>query len=116
MNVVLGGSSSAPFRNADLVNKPTDIHRLTVIALRRIHSVLSELELNDIADRVPNCTIVLDTEVFESVDESSLHVAALLSPYGCVHQAFSAAHRVEKEFNRVQAGLVRGGHKAPGLG
>src|SRR5207237_8880270 len=40
--------------------------------------------------------------MFKGVDETALHVSALLSPHRSIHKPLSSSHRVEEELYRVQ--------------
>src|SRR5205823_6464484 len=91
----------------DVLEDVVDVDRAALHAPRRIDSVLTELELDDRVRGVPDGPVLLDLEVFERVDQPSLHVARAGRPHGGIDQAFPAAHRVEEVFRRMEAALVR---------
>src|SRR5207244_9882474 len=73
-----------------------------MVALGDVYSILTISYLDYVAARVSHSRVILDSEMFESVDEAALHVSALLSPHRSIHKPLSSSHCVEKELYRVQ--------------
>src|SRR5207237_1070053 len=46
--------------------------------------------------------VILDSKMLKGVDETALHVSALLSPHRGIHKPLSSSHCVEEELYRVQ--------------
>ncbi len=74
-----------------------------MIALCCVDAIFSLFELYDVSSRVSHCSIILYSQMFHCVDESSLHVTALLCSYRSVYKTFSSTHCMEEELYRVQA-------------
>ena len=74
---------------------------------RRVHTVLTVQELNDVADAVTHGAVVLDDDVFHRLDETSLNVTSLGRFNGGIDQTFAATHGVEEELLRGQTAQVR---------
>src|SRR5438132_519206 len=73
-----------------------------MVALGDVYSILSVPYLDYVAARVSHSRVILDSEMFKGVDETALHVSALLSPHRSIHKPLSSSHCVEEELYRVQ--------------
>lgn len=71
------------------------------------HTVPDPPELDDLADTVPDCTVVVDHDALHSLDETPLDVARLGSLDGCINETLAASHGVEVELRGREAGQVR---------
>src|SRR5437879_11451178 len=74
-----------------------------MVALGDVDPVLAIPYLDYVSPRVSDRRVVLDSEMLESVDETALHVPALLSPHCSIDQPLSSSHCVEEELYRVQS-------------
>src|SRR6266480_3017405 len=74
-----------------------------MVALGDVDPVLTIPHLDDVSSRVSDGRVILDSEMLESVDETALHVPALLSPHCSIDQPLSSSHCVEEELYRVQS-------------
>src|SRR3989449_10719763 len=74
-----------------------------MVALGDVDPILTIPHLDDVSPRVSDRRVILDSEMLESVDETALHVPALLSPHCSVDQPLSSSHCVEAELNRFQS-------------
>src|SRR6266581_734501 len=74
-----------------------------MVALGDVDPVLTIPHLDDVSTRVSDRRVILDSEMLESVDETALHVPALLSPHCSIDQPLSSTHCVEEELYRVQS-------------
>src|SRR5205807_8051717 len=74
-----------------------------MVALGDVDPVFTIPYLGYVSPGVSDRRVVLDSEMFESVDETALHVPALLSPHRSIHQPLSSSHCVEEEFYRFQS-------------
>src|SRR5437879_3586111 len=74
-----------------------------MVALGDVDPVFTIPYLDYVSPGVSDRRVVLDSEMFESVDETALHVPALLSPHRSIHQPLSSSHCVEEEFYRFQS-------------
>src|SRR3989442_4201614 len=63
-----------------------------MVALSDVDSILPVPDLDYIAPGVSHCRVILDSEVFESVDETALHVSALLGPHSGIDEPLSSSH------------------------
>src|SRR5438132_8775419 len=74
-----------------------------MVALGDVDPVLPIPYLDYVSPRVSDRRVVLDSEMLESVDETALHVPALLSPHCSIDQSLSSSHCVEEELYRFQS-------------
>src|SRR5881628_2504604 len=74
-----------------------------MIALGDVDSILTISYLDYVAARVSHSRVILDSEMFKGVDETALHVSALLSPHCSIDKPLSSSHCVEEELYRVQS-------------
>src|SRR5437660_12079601 len=74
-----------------------------MIALGDVDSILTISYLDYVAARVSHSRVILDSEMFKGVDETALHVPALLSPHCSIDKSLSSSHCVEEELYRVQS-------------
>src|SRR6266568_1141672 len=74
-----------------------------MVALGDVDPVLTIPDLDDVSPRVSDRRVILDSEMLESVDETALHVPALLSPHCSIDQPLSSSHCVEEELYRFQS-------------
>src|SRR4030042_3734689 len=87
-----------------------------MVTLGRVYAIFAVLELDYVSSRIPHRAIVLQPNVFQRVDQSSLHVATLLSAPGSVPESFPATHGVEEELDNVKPPLIRRIDKSPCFG
>ena len=71
-----------------------------MVTLGDVDSILSVPDLDYVASGVSHRRVILDSEMFESVDETALHVSALLGPHSSIDKPLSSSHRVEEELYR----------------
>ncbi|KAH3663772.1 hypothetical protein OGAPHI_005175 [Ogataea philodendri] len=106
-------------------NRSLDIHQVNAVLLleclvgsrNRVHSLLLDLctvnsvftidELDDISQRVSGCTIVVNHDIFKSLQQTTLNVSSLGSLDSSIDQTFSTCHRVEEELLRSQPSQIR---------
>src|SRR2546425_9310560 len=74
-----------------------------MIALGDVDSILTISYLDYVAARVSHSRVILDSEMFKGVDETALHVSALLGPYSGIDKSLSSSHCVEEELYRFQS-------------
>src|SRR2546427_13092455 len=74
-----------------------------MVALSDVDPVLTIPHLDYVSSRVSDRRVILDSEMLESVDETALHVPALLSPHCSIDQPLSSTHCVEEELYRFQS-------------
>src|SRR6266699_1044200 len=74
-----------------------------MVALGDVDPVLTIPHLDELSPIGTDRRVILDSEMLESVDETALHVPALLSPHCSIHQPLSSTHCVEEELYRVQS-------------
>src|SRR2546428_10556252 len=74
-----------------------------MVALSDVDSILPVPDLDYIAPGVSHCRVILDSEVFESVEEAALHLSALLGPHSGIDEPLSSSHCVEEELYRIQS-------------
>ncbi len=84
-DILFGGRFFLLHNDLYLFNKAPNVYRFSMIAFGRVNSVFSIFQLNNVANRVSNGSVILDAQLFQGVDEASLHVTALLCSHGCVH-------------------------------
>src|SRR3989441_2594016 len=72
-------------------------------AVGDVGAVLAIPLLDDVSARVSDRRVIVDSEMLESVDETALHLPALLSPHCSIDQPLSSSHCVEEELYRVQS-------------
>lgn len=67
------------------------------------HAIFTVDELKDLVPGGPHCGVVLDLNILECLDQTSLDIACISCLYSCVDQTLSASHCVEVEFLRSQS-------------
>src|SRR5437879_4343371 len=73
-----------------------------MVALGHVYSILTISYLDYVAARGSHSRVILDSKMLKGVDETALHVSALLSPHRSIHKPLSSSHRVEEELYRIQ--------------
>src|SRR5437667_12641621 len=73
-----------------------------MVALGHVTSILTISYLDYVAARVSYGRIVLDSEMLKGIDETALHVSALLSPHRSIHKPLPSSHCVEEELYRFE--------------
>src|SRR5207245_5570134 len=73
-----------------------------IVALADANSLLTRPYLDYVAARVSHSRVILDSKMLKGVDETALHVSALLSPHRSIHKPLSSTHCVEEELYRIQ--------------
>jgi hypothetical protein len=81
-----------------------------------VHAVLSVDELEDVAARVSDGSVVLDLDVLERLDETTLDVSRLGRLDGGINETLSTSHGVEEELGRRETSEVRVLDEASGFG
>src|SRR2546428_13069887 len=73
-----------------------------MVALGDVDSILTIPYLDYVAARVSHSRVILDSKMLKGIDETALHVSALLSPHRSIHKPLSSSHCVEEELYRIQ--------------
>src|SRR6266480_194276 len=74
-----------------------------MVALGDVDPVLTIPYLDYVSSRVSDRRVILDSEMLKGIDETALHVSALLSPHCSIDQPLSSTHCVEEELYRFQS-------------
>ncbi len=74
---------------------------------RAIHAILAVHELNQIAQGIPDGTIVANHDILECFDETALDITSLGRLDGGIDKTLATGHGVEEEFLRRQPAEVR---------
>src|SRR6266487_7163839 len=74
-----------------------------MVALGDVDPILTIPHLDDVSPRVSDRRVILDSKMLKGIDETALHVPALLSPDRSIHKPLSSSHCVEEELYRVQS-------------
>src|SRR5438309_10281845 len=73
-----------------------------MVALGDVDSILTISYLDYVAARISHSRVILDSKMLKGIDETALHVSALLSPHRSIHKPLSSTHCVEEELYRIQ--------------
>src|SRR5437660_11692630 len=73
-----------------------------MFALGYCYSILTLSYLDYVSARVSHSRVILDSKMLKGIDETALHVSALLSPHRSIHKPLSSTHCVEEELYRIQ--------------
>lgn len=71
--------------------------------ISRVEGVTAVQNLNDIADRISDSHVVMETQILETLDQSSLHVSGLGCLDRCVDETLAASHRVKEKLGRRES-------------
>ncbi|KAI6761227.1 hypothetical protein HG531_001780 [Fusarium graminearum] len=74
--------------------------QLLILNDHSIETVFAIKELNNVAQRITNSTIVARRKVFKSLDQSSLNVTSFSSLDRSINETFSTSHGVEEKLAR----------------
>lgn len=85
---------------------------LEVLDVLRRHSIFSVYKLDNLVARRAHSGVILDLDIFESLNESPLDVPSLCRLASCVDEALSPSHCVKVELLRAQAKIVAAGDEA----
>src|SRR5260370_1165655 len=72
-----------------------------------VNAILAINPLHQIAQRVPNCAIVANHDVLQSLNQSSLNIPSFGGFDSRIDKTFATSHRVEEKFLRGQPAEVR---------
>ena len=78
--------------------------------------ILAIQVLNQISLRTPHGVIILDHDVLQGLDQSSLHIPSLGCFDGGINEPFSSSHGMKEEFRGRQALTIGIRHESPTSG
>ena len=81
-----------------------------------VHAVLSVDELDQIAQGITNSTVIVDHDILQCFDETTLNVSRFSSLHSSIDKTFTTSHGVEEELLRREPTKIRVFHESAGLG